>query len=60
MEKEDRRHFNPGGKRPGAGRPNVEKRKTCAFRMDKDVEEILDQVENKSVYINECIRKDNV
>lgn len=48
---------NNGGKREGAGRPPlVTKKKAMTFRMDFDVEAILDEAQNKSKLINECVR----
>lgn len=46
-----------GGYRKGAGRPATGQRKSINFRMDKDVEEELLRHENKSEFINDCIRK---
>lgn len=46
---------NRGGKREGAGRPKSD-RKMVAFRADVDVLRKLEDVENKTVYINKCIR----
>lgn len=45
-----------GGRREGAGRPKSN-RKMVAFRADVDVLRKLEEVENKTEYINECIRR---
>ena len=48
---------NNGGRRIGAGRPASEvKKKSLTFRMDPDVESILNEAQNKSRLINECVR----
>lgn len=44
-----------GGCRAGAGRPKSD-RKLIAFRADVDVLKALEKVENKTEYINDCIR----
>lgn len=46
---------NRGGRRKGAGRPKSY-RKMVAFRADVDVLRKLEEVGNKTEYINECIR----
>lgn len=48
---------NNGGKRVGAGRPPVKNRKkTFSFSADEDVEKKLNDVENRSRFINESVR----
>lgn len=52
---------NNGGKRAGAGRPPVKNRKkTFSFSADEDVERKLDNVENRSRFINDCVRKNAI
>lgn len=46
---------NRGGRREGAGRPKSD-RKIVAFRADVDVLRKLEEVKNKTEYINKCIR----
>nr|DAF27304.1 MAG TPA: hypothetical protein [Caudoviricetes sp.] len=49
-----------GGRRAGAGRPNVNKStRTIALRIPQDVAELLDRQENRSAYIIEAIRAYN-
>lgn len=46
-----------GGRRAGAGRPNVKKAvRTIALRIPQDVADIIDAHENRSAYIIEAIR----
>lgn len=52
--------MNKGGKRPGSGRPvgtlrGVKKR--VILLVDRDNEEFLSTIPNKSRFINELIRK---
>ena len=52
---------NNGGKRAGAGRPPVKNRKkTFSFSVDKDVEKKLNDIENRSRFINDCVRKNAI
>lgn len=47
-----------GGKRAGAGRPKSESTKTImSLRIDPDLIDYVNLQENKSKFINECIRK---
>lgn len=39
------------------GRPATGARKKFNFRAEKEVEEYLGTIENKSAFINECIKK---
>jgi hypothetical protein len=60
MKKDDKRHYNSGGERPGAGRPLSEnpKKKLISFRVDTDIEDFIVNMKNRSKYINSLIRKD--
>lgn len=47
-----------GGKRAGAGRPKSEVTKTImSLRIDPDLIDYVNMQENKSKFINDCIRK---
>ena len=47
-----------GGKRAGAGRPKSEVTKTImSLRIDPDLIDYVNMQDNKSKFINECIRK---
>lgn len=47
-----------GGKRTGAGRPKSEATKTImSLRIDPDLIDYVNMQENKSKFINDCIRK---
>lgn len=58
MEKQNESKANGhGGRREGAGRPNVRNNtRSIALRIPKDVAAILDRQENRSAYIIEAIR----
>lgn len=45
-----------GGKREGAGRPTSGRKKQICIYVDADVLEELNQHENKTKFINDCIR----
>lgn len=48
-----------GGKRQGAGRPKAEQVKSImSLRLEPDLSDYVAQKENKSKFINECIRKE--
>ena len=48
-----------GGKREGAGRPKSEKTKSImSLRLDSDLVGYVSSKENKSKFINDCIRKE--
>ena len=48
---------NRGGKREGAGRPKCTS-KLYAFRADKEVSAFIDEQENKTEFIRDCIFKE--
>ena len=51
-------HPNWGGVRPGGGRPKSDNAKIpVAYRLSPDVAEFLNTVDNKSVFIDETIRR---
>lgn len=48
-----------GGRREGAGRPKLEKTKSImSLRLDSDLVKYVSSKENKSKFINSCIRKE--
>lgn len=48
-----------GGKRQGAGRPKAEQVKSImSLRLEPDLLDYVSKKENKSKFINECIRKE--
>lgn len=48
-----------GGKRQGAGRPKAEQVKPIiSIRLETDLVDYVSQKENKSKFINYCIRKE--
>lgn len=47
-----------GGKRAGAGRPKKDDAKTVVtFRIDADLASLVKSKDNKSRFINDCIRQ---
>lgn len=48
-----------GGKRQGAGRPKSDQVKSImSLRLEPDLMDYVSQKENKSKFINDCIRKE--
>ena len=48
-----------GGKRQGSGRPKSEQTKfIMSLRLEPDLVDYVSQKENKSKFINDCIRKE--
>lgn len=48
-----------GGRREGAGRPKAEQTKSImSLRLDPDLVSYVSLKENKSKFINDCIRKE--
>ncbi|MEG1543255.1 MAG: hypothetical protein RR382_01845 [Tannerellaceae bacterium] len=48
-----------GGQRPGSGRPSkLNTGKSLTIRLDKDNEEYMESIDNKSRYINDLIRRE--
>lgn len=44
-------------KKNKVGRPATGVKRRFAFRAEKEVEEYLNTIKNKSAFINECIKK---
>ena len=60
MEEEKKEPKKRGGYRPNAGRPakgGIDGTQRVAFRASKDVWAILQQVENKTEFIEKAIRE---
>jgi len=50
-----------GGKREGAGRPKAELTKPIiSLRLESDLVDYVSKKENKSKFINDCIRKEKI
>lgn len=59
MEQKEEKRDGRGGRRPGAGRPKSEKKKiTISITLEPDLLDFLNRQENKSRFINHCIRKE--
>lgn len=57
MQNEPEKKSRRGGRREGAGRPNVKKScKSIALRIPQDIDDILNRQPNRSAYIIEAIR----
>ena len=59
MGQEEKKQNGHGGRRPGAGRPKSANRKIAiSITLDPDLLDYVNRQENKSQFINHCIRKE--